>query len=140
MAILLIEGLAISSSLLIPPPNFLFIARTILPWAYTRLVSGTISPFCFRASIYFKLAAKKISNGAPFSIWWESMPVEPKDKITFMPVSFSNLPAISFNAKERSEAAATVREFCWAKATGARDKGQGARKKKKKNKQDIQFP
>ncbi len=61
-------------------------------------------------------AAMKIWNGAPSRIWRAKLPVEPKDRRTFMPVSAVNASAISVTANCRSEAAATTGESSCAAA------------------------
>src|SRR3990172_2912197 len=82
-------------------------------------------PLTLKSSRYFRAAAKKRSKAAPAEICFASMPVEPNDNMTLIPVSFSNTADISLNAKLRSEAAATVMLLSPAAAAFAGDKRYG---------------
>src|SRR3972149_3441855 len=93
-----------------------------------------IRPLPLKSSRYFRSAAKKRSKGAPPEICFASMPVEPIDNMTLIPVSFSNTADISLNAKLRSEAAATVMLLSPADVafTGDKRYGRAAKAREKR--------
>ena len=53
-------------------------------------------------------ADRKTSKGAPFEICVANFPDDPSDKRTLLPVVFSKSAMVSFMAKLKSDAAATV--------------------------------
>src|SRR3989338_5127426 len=108
IATFLISGFKRSFNSLTSIPEDLFTARTTTPSAYRSTEDEMIWPLPLKSFRYFMSAAKKISKGAPPEICFASMPVEPNDNMTLIPVSFSNTAAMSLNAKLRPDAAAAV--------------------------------
>lgn len=67
-----------------------------------------MNPFSSRSSSTLSFAAANTSNGAPFSICSDRVPVEPKENATVQLLAFSNSDPTSVKAFVKSEAAATI--------------------------------